>query len=255
MRLAGKTALITGSSRNIGKAIALAFAKEGANLVLNTRIREDELIGASEECRKLGVDTLPVLGDVSDPKFVTDLVEGGIKHFGKIDIVISNVAIRPHKPITEVTNEEWRNVMSVNLDALFYICKAVAPSMIQRRSGSIITIGGLTSISGKPNMVAICASKAGQLGVVRALAAELGPFGIRVNMVVPGSIETERRYPEWYPENLDLFASNDNRIKQIPLQRRGTPEEVAAACLFLSSDEASYITGDRMLCMGGSFIG
>ena len=110
-------------------------------------------------------------------------------------------------------------------------------------------------MSGRPNTVAVTAAKTGQLGLVRALAAELGPHGIRVNMVVPGSMDTERRYAEWYPEFQQTPASDPERLKRIPLRRQGKPEEIAAACVFLGSDESSYITGDRLLCMGGSFIG
>jgi 3-oxoacyl-[acyl-carrier protein] reductase len=255
MRLQGKTALITGASRNIGKAIALAFAREGADLVLNTRVNQEELDAVAAECQELGVRTLPVLADVSNPDQASRLVEQSLSQFGKLDVLVSNAAIRPHRSITEVTLEEWHQVMAVNLHAPFYLCKAVVPSMMQQRTGSIITLGGMSSVSGRPNTVAVTAAKTGQLGLVRALAAELGPYGIRVNMVVPGSMDTERRYPEWYPEYHQTPVSAPERLHRIPLRRQGKPEELAAACVFLASDESSYITGDRILCMGGSFIG
>ncbi len=255
MRLQGKTALITGASRNIGKAIALAFAREGANLVLNTRINQEELDAVSAECQALDVRTLPILADVSHAEQVARMVEQGLAHFGKIDVLVSNAAIRPHTPITETSLDEWHQVLGVNLNAAFYLCKAIVPSMIHQQSGSIIALGGLSSLSGRPNTVAVTAAKTGLLGLIRSLAAELGPHGIRANMVVPGSMATERRYPEWYPEFQEAPANAPGRLKSIPLRRQGTPEELAATCVFLASDDASYITGDRILCMGGRFLG
>jgi 3-oxoacyl-[acyl-carrier protein] reductase len=255
MRLQGKTALITGASRNIGKATALAFAREGAGLILNTRSQQDELNAVAAECRALGVRTLALLADVAHADQVFAMVEQGLATFGKIDILVSNAAIRPHQSITDISVAEWHQVMDVNLNATFYLCKAVVPSMKQQRSGSIITLGGLASVSGRPNTAAVTASKTGLLGLTRALAAELGPDGIRVNMVVPGSMDTERRYPEWYPEHQEAAANASEQLKGIPMRRQGTPEELAATCLFLASDESSYITGDRILCMGGRFLG
>lgn len=255
MRLRGKTALITGASRNIGKTIALAFAREGANLVLNTRANQGELKAVAEECAGLGVRTLPILADVAAADQVAHMVEQGLQHFGAIDVLVSNAAIRPHKSITETSIEEWHQVFGVDLHATFYLCKALVPSMIQHRTGSIIAIGGLSSLTGRPNTAAVTAAKTGLLGLIRALAAELGPDGVRANMVMPGFMDTERRYPEWYPEFQEAPRGSQEHVKGIPLGRQGRPEEVANACVFLASDESSYITGDRLLCMGGRFIG
>lgn len=255
MRLQGKTALITGASRNIGRTIALAFAREGANLVLNTRTNQDELKAVSEACQALGVRTLPVLADVADADQVARMVEQGLEQFGTMDILVSNAAIRPHKSILETSIDEWHQVMGVDLHAAFYLCKAVAPSMIARQSGSIIAIGGLSSLTGRPNTTAVTAAKTGLLGLIRALAAELGPHNVRANMVMPGFMDTERRYPEWYPEFRETPRGSQAHVEGIPLGRQGRPEEVANACVFLASDESSYITGDRILCMGGRFIG
>jgi len=255
MRLQGKTALITGASRNLGKATALAFAREGADLVLNTRSNQEELEAVAAACQALGVKALPILADVSDAEQVARMVEQGLQHFGKLDVLVSNAAIRPHKAITEVSIEEWHHVMAVNLNAPFYLCKAVVPAMIQQGNGSIITFGGMSSMSGRPNTVSVTAAKTGLLGLTRALAAELGPHGIRVNMVVPGSMDTERRYADWYPEFQQTASNDPSRLNRIPLRRQGRPDEIAHTCVFLASDESSYITGDRILCMGGSFIG
>ena len=201
------------------------------------------------------MQTLPILADVSNADQVLQMVDQGLRRFGHIDILVSNAAIRPHKPITEVSIDEWHQVMAVNLNAAFYLCKAVVPSMLQRRSGSIIALGGLSSLTGRPDTAAVTAAKTGLLGLIRALAAELGPSGVRANMVMPGFMDTERRYLDWYPEFRETPRGSAEHLKNIPLRRQGRPEEVAAACVFLASDDSSYITGDRILCMGGRFIG
>jgi 3-oxoacyl-[acyl-carrier protein] reductase len=141
MRLEGKTALITGASRNIGKETALTFAREGADLVLNTRSNQGELEAVAAQCRELGVKTHTVLGGVSDPEQVQEMVQEGTNALGKIDILVSNAAIRPHKPILEVSNDEWQQVLGINLNAAFYLIKAVLPGMMERRYGSIIALG------------------------------------------------------------------------------------------------------------------
>jgi NAD(P)-dependent dehydrogenase (short-subunit alcohol dehydrogenase family) len=254
-RLRGKTALITGASRNIGRAIALAFAAEGANLVLNTRINRDELDAVAAECGKTGVRVIPVLADVADASAVESMVKQGLAELGAIDVLVSNAAIRPHKSVTETSLEEWHRVLGVNLHSTFYLARAVVPAMKERQRGSIIALGGLSSLTGRPNTTAVATAKTGLLGLVRALAAELGPFGIRANMVVPGFIDTERRYAEWYPEFRQAPPGAPEQLKQIPLGRLGRPEDIADACVFLASDASAYVTGDAMRVMGGRIIG
>jgi NAD(P)-dependent dehydrogenase (short-subunit alcohol dehydrogenase family) len=255
MRLAGRTAFITGASRNIGRAIALAFAAEGADLVLNTRANGEELEAVAAECRKAGVRALPVLGDVGDPAAVAAMVARGQAELGAIDVLVCNAAIRPHKALAETSLEDWHRVFAVNLHSAFYLARAVVPGMVERRRGSIIALGGQSSITGRPNTAAVTAAKSGLLGLVRALAAELGPFGIRANMVIPGFIDTERRYAEWYPEFRQAPPGAPEQLKEIPLRRQGRPEEIAEACLFLASDSSAYITGDAIRVMGGRIIG
>jgi len=200
MRLKGKTALITGANRNIGKQIALTFAREGADLVLNTRSNEQELEEVAAQCREAGIKTHTALGDVSDSDTVTAMVKDGIDAIGKIDILVNNVAVRPHKPILEISNDEWHQTLGVNLHAAFYLIKAVLPGMMERRFGSIIALGGKGSITGLPNTSIVATAKSGLLGLIRSVAAEMAPYNIRSNMVNPSSINTERRSPEWYPE-------------------------------------------------------
>ena len=254
MRLSGRTALITGASRNIGRAIALAFAAEGADLVLNTRVNREELEAVAAECRKAGVRVVTALADVADAAAVQAMVTRGLGELGAIDVLVSNAAIRPHKSLTDTTLEEWHHVLGVNLHSTFYLARAVVPAMKERQRGSIIALGGLSSVTGRPNTAAVTTAKTGLLGLVRALAAELGPFGIRANMVMPGYIDTERRYAEWYPEFKQTPPGSPEQLKQIPLGRLGRPEDIADACVFLASDASAYVTGDTMRVMGGRFI-
>jgi 3-oxoacyl-[acyl-carrier protein] reductase len=170
-------------------------------------------------------------------------------------VLVCNAAIRPHRAVDETSLEDWHRVIGVNLDSAFYLARAVVPGMKARRRGSIIALGGQSSLTGRPNTAAVTAAKTGLLGLVRALAAELGPFGIRANMVVPGFIDTERRYAEWYPEFRENPPGAPDQLKQIPLGRLGRPEDIADACVFLASDASSYVTGDSIRVMGGRVIG
>lgn len=252
--LKGKTALVTGASRNIGRAIALAYAAEGADLVLNTRANRDELEAVAAECRKAGVRAISVLADVGDAAAVETMVNTGLAEFGAIDVLVHNAAIRPHKSIEETTLEEWHRVMAVDLHAAFYLARAIVPAMKARRHGSIIALGGQSSITSRANTAAVTTAKTGLLGLIRALAAELGPFGIRANMVLPGYIDTERRYAEWYPEFRQAPPGDPEQLEKIPLRRLGRPEDIAHACVFLASDASAYVTGDTIRVMGGRVI-
>ena len=254
MRLEGKIVLITGASRNIGRQIALTFAREGAGLVLNTRSSKEELKSVAVQCRELGVNTHIVMGDVSDPERVSQMVQEGIDALGKIDVLVNNVAIRPHRPVLEVTNEEWHHVLATNLDSAFYLIKAVLPGMIERRAGSIIALGGQSAITGRPETATVTAAKSGLLGLIRAVAAEMAPYNIRANMVNPGSTDTQRSNPDWYPEFQAVQRGSAEHVKDIPMGRQGTVEDIANACLFYASDESAYITGDRMNVVGGRYI-
>ena len=254
MRLKGKTALITGASRNIARRIALTFAREGADLILNTRKSRDELDEVSARCRDVGAKTFVAMGDVSDPDHVGKMVKDGIESMGKIDILVSSVAIRPHRPILETSNEEWQRIFSVNLHAAFYLIKAVLPFMVERRSGSIIAIGGQSVITGRPKTAAVTAAKTGLLGLIRSVAAEMAVHDIRANMVNPGRTDTERRHPEWYSGTAYDEKRIPSLIKSIPLGRTASVDDIANACLFLASDEAGYITGEQLNVVGGRFM-
>ena len=255
MRLEGKTALITGASRNIGREVAITFAREGADLILNTRTSRSELDEVASKCKELGVRVHTVIADVSDSDSVKSMVIEGIKDLGKIDILVNNAAIRPHKPILEVTEEEWHHTLGVNMHAAFYLIKAVIPGMMERKSGSIISLGGQSAITGRPGTSMVTTAKTGVLGLMRAVAAEMAPYNIRANMVNPGSTDTSRGNPEWYPEfQQGVERGSSEHLKEIPMGRQATVEDIANACLFFASDESGYITGDSLNVMGGRYI-
>lgn len=265
MRLKGKIALVAGAARNIGKAIALTYAREGANLVLIALKNGDELQKVAGDCERFGAKTLPLLADVGMPDAVDGAVKEALAHFGKVDVAVSVAALRPHKPFWEISNEEWHRVHSVNLHSTFYLAKALAPGMMERKCGNIIALGGLASLTGQPLRAHVVASKTGLFGLIKSLALELGPYGVRANLIAVGHIDTERRNPEWYPEGGGVpyqgahgAGADGSALGRAdggtPLGRLGTPQEVADVALFLASDESSYVTGDRIICAGGRYM-
>lgn len=253
MRLRGKTALISGAGRNNGKAIALTFAREGADLILVAKSLGDELKQVAKECESCGVQVLPLLADVGNHEEVNRVTQLGLERFGKVDVLMSVAGVRPHKPFWEISYDEWQRVFAVNLDATFYLAKALAPGMMQRRSGSIVALGGGASLSAQPLASVVVASKTGLYGLIKSLALELGPYGVRANLLAMSHIQNERRNPEWYS-----YAGGDPHTsaehERTPLRRIGTNQEVANVALFLASDQSSYVTGDRILCTGGRYM-
>ncbi len=243
-RLEGKVALVTGAGRNIGRATVLSLAAEGANVVVNARSNADEAEAVAAEARALGVEAIAVLADVSDKGQVAAMMEQATDKFGKIDILINNAAIRPHKPFTEVTIEDWEQVRGVVLDGAFYCTHAVIPSMVKNRYGRILFFTGDGAFMGSPQRSHVSAAKMGLIGFARGLASEFAPQNIRVNVVSPGRIDTSRDL-SWYPQG-GMSDTSD-----IPLQRLGTSEEIAAACLFLVTDDCGFITGQTLHVNGG----
>jgi 3-oxoacyl-[acyl-carrier protein] reductase len=235
VRLEGKVALVTGAGRNIGRAIATTFAAEGARLIIGTGADSASLDQTAADCRERGADVLQVLGDVASPSDTAEWVRLGTERFGRIDVLINTVAIRPGIRFADITWEQWHRVLDVNLGGTFNLCKAVVPGMIERRTGSIVAFGGLNAMTGGgagPNS----AAKMGLLGFVRSLAIDLAPHNVRANMIVPGRIATEGR---------------TNDPEDIPMRRRGTTAEIALATLFLASEESAYVTGERIMVTGG----
>jgi 3-oxoacyl-[acyl-carrier protein] reductase len=249
--LQGKVALVGGAGRNNGRAIALAFAREGADLVLVAREKKSSLDEVAHECAKLGVKVLPLLADVSEPGQVSGMVKQALGHFGRIDVLMGVAGRRAHQDFWEISLEEWHKTFAVNLHSLFYLAKAVVPSMMERKSGSIVALGGLAAMTAQPQRAHVVASKSGLYGLVRALALELGPYNIRANLIALGMIENVRANPEWYGGK---SSYGKEELDSVALKRAGKPEEVAEVAVFLASDRSSFVTGDRVVCAGGRYM-
>ncbi len=245
-KLVGKVALVTGSGRNIGRATILKMAAEGANVVVNARSNQAEADAVAEEARAMGVKAMAILADVSNKEQVDSMVSMAMAEFGKIDILVNNAAIRPHKPFLEVTLEDWEYVRGVVLDGAFYTTSAIMPSMVKNEYGRIIFFTGDGAFQGPPERAHVSAAKMGLVGMCRSLASEFAPKNIRVNVVSPGSIDTSREHPEWYPDARPPDASH------IPMQRQGKVDEIASTVMFLISDEGGFITGQSIHANGGT---
>jgi 3-oxoacyl-[acyl-carrier protein] reductase len=243
-RLDGKVALVTGSGRNIGRATILKLAAEGAHVVVNSRTNQHEVDTVAKEAQALGVKALSVLADVSKKDQVDSMVSRALSEFGKIDILINNAAIRPHKPFTDLTVQDWEAVRGVILDGAFYCTRAVIDAMVANRYGRILFFTGEGAFVGGSGRAHVSAAKMGLVGFARGLASEFAAHNIRVNVVSPGSIDTTRANPEWYQGRVPNAAG-------IPLGRQGSVDEIAATCLFLVSDDSGFITGQTIHVNGG----
>lgn len=246
-RLAGRTALITGAGRNIGREIALTFARSGANVVINVRENEDEAAEVVDSLKALGVNAHAVFGDVSDRDVVQGMVDEAEATVGPIDILVNNAAVRPHQSIFEITPEDWAWVIGVGLTGAFNCTQAAGKGMTERGWGRIINISGRDGFTGILNRAHGVSVKAGIHGLTKATCLEFGPSGVTVNTVVPGLIETTRP-PEWYP-TLDY----KKRVEGIPLQRVGAVEDIANMCHYLVVD-GGFITGQAIHINGGEFL-
>jgi 3-oxoacyl-[acyl-carrier protein] reductase len=243
-KLDGKVALVTGSGRNIGRATVLKLAAEGAHVVVNSRTNQAEADAVAQEVRAGGGKALALLADVSKREQVDSMVSRVLSEYGRIDILINNAAIRPHKPFTELTLQDWEEVRGVVLDGAFYCTRAVINSMVTNHYGRILFFTGEGAFTGGANRAHVSAAKMGLVGLARSLASEFAGQNIRVNVISPGSIDTSRANPEWYQGRPPNAAG-------IPLGRQGTVEEIAATCLFLVSDDGGFITGQTIHVNGG----
>ena len=246
--LQNRTALVTGSGRNIGRAAALELARLGANVVVNARSNRAEAEAVADEARALGASAIAALADVADQAAVYRMAADAIAEFGGVDILINNAGMRASKPFTEMTVEDWRQVNAVNMDGPFFACQAVVPGMMARGWGRIINVSGLNAFRGRAEWAHVCAGKMGALGMTRALAAELAPHGILVNHIVPGAFDTTRA-------DAQSAASPASGADGIPVGRLGLPDEIAKTAAFLCSEGAAYITGQTIHVNGGALAG
>jgi len=252
MLLSNRVAIITGGARGIGKGIALKFAEEGCSVVISD-VLVDEGKKTVQEILNKGKEGAFVRCDVSTSGQVQSMIDQVIAKFGKADILVNNAGIGGvPKSITEISEEEWDRLLSINLKGCFLCCKAVVPHMKERRYGKIINLSSLGAISPPVPTIHYSAAKAGILGLTVDLALELAPFNICVNAILPGAIPTDMWNP-LVPPGIDkeIFFAEIGKTAA-PMQRVGTPEDVAGAALFLASELSSYVTGDRILVGGGA---
>ncbi len=245
MSLEGKVALVTGSGRNLGRATVLEMARRGADVAVNARSNRQEAESVAREAEALGVRAIALIADVGDETQVSAMVEAALSELERIDILVNNAGLRRATPIAEMSTDNWREVIAVNLDGPFYCSRSVVPGMIAQGGGRIINVSGLNAFKGRSGWAHVCASKMGAIGLTRALAQELAPHGILVNHVVPGAFDTTRTGEQQRVSPAQLVSG-------IPVGRMGLPEELATTCAFLASDDASYITGQTLHVNGGA---
>lgn len=236
MLLESKTALITGAARGIGKQIAISFAKEGCNVAFTDISLNEEALQTLAELQSYGVQARAYASNAADYEASHQVVEQVIAEFGKIDILVNNAGITRDTLLMRMTEQQWDDVMQVNLKSVFNFTHAVTPIMLRQRSGSIISLSSIVGVNGNAGQANYAASKAGIIAFTKSVAKELGARGIRANAIAPGFIMTEM-----------TAALSEETLKQfvslIPMKRGGTTEEVAKVALFLASDLSSYVSG------------
>lgn len=242
--MANKTALVTGASRGIGRATALALAAAGMNIVLNYAGNERAAAETAAAIEELGVQVLKVRADVADKAAVEAMVAQATETFGTIDVLVNNAGITRDTLVRRMKEEDWDAVLATNLKGVFLVTQAVVAVMFKQRSGAIINMSSIVGVTGNTGQANYAAAKAGVIGLTKANAKEFAARGITVNAVAPGFIET------------DMTAVLNDKIKesiisQVPLQRMGRPEEIAAAVVYLASDGARYVTGQVLQVNGG----
>jgi len=245
VNLQGKVALVTGAGRGIGKGIALELAAAGADIVFTNRNKA--LADATQaEIEALGRRCVAVQADIADPAQVDALVKQGLEQLSTIDILVNNAGVTKDTLLLRMSPEDWREVMAVNLDGMFYVTRAVIRTMVKQRRGRIINLTSVVGFTGNPGQVNYASSKSAAIGFTKSLARELGGRNITCNAVAPGFVDTDM--------TRDLSEAQKNAIlEQVPLGRMGTVADIAKVVRFLASDDASYITGTVIHVNGGMY--
>ena len=243
--LENKVALVTGAGRGIGKGIALALAMAGADIIFTSRDK-DRADATQADIEALGRKCLALQADVSDPDQVDDLVRQGLERFSTLDILVNNAGVTRDTLFMRMSREQWRDVMSVNLDGMFYVTRAVIRTMVRQRSGRIINITSVIGFTGNPGQVNYASSKSAVIGFTKSIAKELGGRNITCNAVAPGFIDTDMTR-ELNEEQKKVI------LEQIPLGRIGSVEEIAGVVRFLAGEDANYISGTVIHVNGGMF--
>ena len=241
--LEGKVALVTGAGRGIGKAIALRFAQEGANVAFTDLAVNEAVEQTVKEIETMGVKAKAYASNAADFEETHEVVKQVVEDFGRIDVLVNNAGITKDGLMMRMSEAQWDAVINVNLKSAFNFIHAVTPVMAKQRSGSIINMSSVVGVSGNAGQCNYSASKAGMIGLAKSIAKEMGPRGIRANCIAPGFIITEMTN-QLSQEVKDAWAV------QIPLRRGGTPEDVANVALFLASDLSSYVSGQVIHCCG-----
>ena len=242
--LTGRTALVTGATRGIGRAIALKYASEGADVAFTYRSQHEAAQSLLEEIQAMGVRAKAYTSDAASYEDAHKVVEDVKAVFGRIDILVNNAGITKDGLMMRMDEAQWDAVIDTNLKSAFNFIHACTPVMARQRGGSIICMSSVVGVSGNAGQCNYSASKAGLIGLTKSIAKEMGPRGIRANCIAPGFIATDMTGS--LPENL-----RQEWEKQIPLRRRGNPEDVANVALFLASDLSGYVTGQVINCCGG----
>ena len=240
-----RTALITGSGRNIGRACALALAADGFNLVVNGSSDQEACEQTAAMARDLGVKAEVALGNVGQEADAKKIAAKALLHFDAIDILICNAAIRPSDAFLEMTDEQWYRVINTNFMGSFWLARACLPGMVNKGWGRIINFAGMNAIHGYNGRAHVSASKHAVWGLTKALAKEFAPKGITANIISPGPIEGERNDPT-------MAAHIAEMVDRVPVGRLGTGDEVAAACALLASDKGGFINGQMIQINGGA---
>ncbi|MGB3649921.1 MAG: SDR family oxidoreductase [Rivularia sp. (in: cyanobacteria)] len=248
--LQGKTTIVTGSGQNIGRAIALLFASCGANVVINGHKNQEAIETVAQEARDLGAQAIAVMADVSDPNAVQNMVDTATKKFGGVDIIVSNVSLRRKQSFFDISIKDWHQVINTNLNSAFYLAKAAVGGMKARGWGRIIHISGFDGTIGASERAHNVTCKGGLDAMVKAMATELGQYGITANGISPGTIDTVRIAKD-YP---NLEAKYELLRKLIPVRRLGTCEDIAEACLYLASDYSGFVNGQVIQVTGGALM-
>jgi NAD(P)-dependent dehydrogenase (short-subunit alcohol dehydrogenase family) len=253
-RFPGQVAVITGAARGIGKACALRFAQEGGNVAcLDLLAEENE--AAAAECAALGVETLALTCNVTDPENVKACIETTLARWGRIDVLITAAGIYSGSPLAEVTLKQWQRLIDINLTGVFLCNQAVAPAMIAQRAGSIINISSMAGKTSWPSTAEYSASKTGVIGLTRSVAMELAVYGVTVNAVCPGNTLTDMVRSVAARQGEQLGMTGDEwlqmRANDCPMKRLAEPWEIAGVCAFLASEDSRYITGQALEVDGG----
>ncbi len=240
-----RTALITGSNKNIGRACALQLARAGHNVVINGSKDRQSAEKVAREVRDLGVEALVAMGNVGDREDCQRIAADALKQFGGVDILVNNAAVREDGTFLEMSEEAWRNVMAVNFDAAYWLARACLPGMVAKGWGRVINFAGMNAIHGYNGRAHVSASKHAAWGLTKALAKEFGSKGITVNIVSPGPIMGE-------DQEKRQAARIATMVRRVPVGRLGTPDEVAAAVALLASEQGAFINGQMIQVNGGA---